>query len=296
MYGKTAFIENFELKVREAGYGTEVKDIPKVNGGYKGLCVWKKDSKDVVSVLPLQPLYARYREGDDVDQLTKAALEDIDKRMSNLTEINALFADKADLSRVQVELINTANNFEVLKDVPHMEICDLSVIFRLNLGDDASVIVNSRVAEESKLLENAAVPFEKLLRQVEKNYPPVISHLSDVIEEMTEEKLPDADENPAYVVTTGGSPFGAAVLAYRGFLMSFAEKIGGAYWILPSSLYEVLIVPDEGAANGDELFEMVCNVNKTVVSPADVLSDNVYYFDPGEETLSDHFGREYCVE
>lgn len=55
--------------------------------------------------------------------------------------------------------------------------------------------------------------------------------------------------------------------------------------MLPSSIHEVLALP-VGNKDVDSLEEMVRCVNRTEVSPTEVLSDNVYKYDAESRTLS----------
>ena len=72
--------------------------------------------------------------------------------------------------------------------------------------------------------------------------------------------------------------FGACVLAYEGVTEQIREMYGGDYFILPSSLHEVILVGDDGSMRGEDLKQMVMQANRTVVEPADVLSDSVFHF------------------
>ena len=58
-----------------------------------------------------------------------------------------------------------------------------------------------------------------------------------------------------------------------------AERAGGDFYILPSSIHEILIVPDNGKMGLSDLENMVKEVNATQVAPADKLTDNVYHYD-----------------
>jgi len=48
---------------------------------------------------------------------------------------------------------------------------------------------------------------------------------------------------------------------------------------LPSSIHELLIIPDNGNFDLKSLENMVKEVNATTVDPADQLTDNVYHYD-----------------
>ena len=81
-----------------------------------------------------------------------------------------------------------------------------------------------------------------------------------------------------YVLGNRKKLFGAAVILYDGVLEKLAEMLGSSFFLLPSSIHEMIAVPDNGAPKAEELGEMVCEINATQVDPEDVLTDSVYYF------------------
>ena len=72
--------------------------------------------------------------------------------------------------------------------------------------------------------------------------------------------------------------FGAAAMFYRDTIEEFSDEMGKSIFILPSSVHEVILVPDDGLQEPEELWKMVCEINETQVEPEDVLTDSVYYF------------------
>ena len=56
--------------------------------------------------------------------------------------------------------------------------------------------------------------------------------------------------------------------------------------MIPSSIHEVILVPDSGQVSGHELRAMVTEINHSHVEPMEVLSDNVYYYDREEGKLA----------
>ena len=83
---------------------------------------------------------------------------------------------------------------------------------------------------------------------------------------------------PMYVATNVFKMNGACILLYDGVLKKFAEKIGSDFYILPSSVHEVIFVPANGDMDARYLIQMVKEVNATEVAPDEVLSDNVYIY------------------
>ena len=88
-----------------------------------------------------------------------------------------------------------------------------------------------------------------------------------------------------YVATVSDKIHGAGVIAYENFMDQAAERVGGSFFVLPSSLHEVLLVPDNGMMNLQELESMVREVNATQVAPQDKLTDNVYHYDAAEKVF-----------
>ena len=65
----------------------------------------------------------------------------------------------------------------------------------------------------------------------------------------------------------------------------FTLSIGTNYYILPSSLHEILLVPEDDDANAAVLTAMVQDVNITSLSPDEILSNHVYYYDQSRKKL-----------
>ena len=82
-----------------------------------------------------------------------------------------------------------------------------------------------------------------------------------------------------YVATVPDKNSGAGVIAYQDFMDQAVERIGGDFFVIPSSINEILLVPDNGDMTADALRDMVQEVNAKEVSPEERLSDNVYHYD-----------------
>ena len=78
---------------------------------------------------------------------------------------------------------------------------------------------------------------------------------------------------PLTIVTNEQTMDGAAVLFYPGYMDLIGEQLKGDYYILPSSVHEMLILPDDGGMTSHELKAMVVAVNDTEVQPAEKLAD-----------------------
>ena len=88
----------------------------------------------------------------------------------------------------------------------------------------------------------------------------------------------DAVENAAVLHPASLRSMQEVMASMMGMEMA-AEQMGGDFFVLPSSIHEVLLLPDDGNADFHELEAMVQSINEAEVAPADRLSDNVYHYD-----------------
>jgi hypothetical protein len=89
-----------------------------------------------------------------------------------------------------------------------------------------------------------------------------------------------------YVLTNASGSLGAAALFYPDVKEKAAELLGGDYYILPSSVHEVILVPDSADIKAADLCDMVKQANRTVVDEKDILSDNVYHYSKDDRKLN----------
>ena len=88
---------------------------------------------------------------------------------------------------------------------------------------------------------------------------------------------PSEDEMPLNILSNKHKTQGASIIFNKALMTRIAEKIG-KYYILPSSIHEVLIVPAISGNSAKELAQIVKRVNEESISERDKLSDNVYEY------------------
>lgn len=95
------------------------------------------------------------------------------------------------------------------------------------------------------------------------------------------------DELTLYVLTNREKIFGASAMLYSEKLKELADRFGCDLLILPSSVHEVLIVPDDRKREYDYYRWMVKEVNTTQVDPEEILSYNLYRYDRKKEEIEE---------
>ena len=96
---------------------------------------------------------------------------------------------------------------------------------------------------------------------------------------------PTMDQPQLIVLTNDQALHGAGALFYPGQMDAVAQQLGSDYFVLPSSIHEVLLLPDDGSVDYDVLEAMVQDINMTTVAPEEQLSDHVYHYDAKDHIL-----------
>ena len=101
----------------------------------------------------------------------------------------------------------------------------------------------------------------------------------DLIRKNVDDMILESGKRPMYVVTNKNKCLGAICMIFDKFMSAMADEIGEGFIILPSSVHEVILVPEKDGAETERLKEIVAEVNAGHVEPQEVLSDNIYYYD-----------------
>lgn len=83
-------------------------------------------------------------------------------------------------------------------------------------------------------------------------------------------------EEPMNIATLQGNANGAGLLLCEDFWKEIREKFDDDFYILPSSIHELIIVPKSAGMSKADLDAMVRDVNRTQVSDNEFLADNAF--------------------
>jgi hypothetical protein len=82
-----------------------------------------------------------------------------------------------------------------------------------------------------------------------------------------------------YILTNINRIDGAVCIIYPNLLNDLALSIGSGFYVIPSSVHEVIIVPSENTYESDDIKDMIREINDTQVKLEEILSYSLYYFD-----------------
>ena len=274
----------------------------------------------------LNEYYHQYQEGASMQTIIRE-ISDIYETSRGAFHINTEEILNFSCARnlVAYKLINYEANQELLQTIPHVRYLDLAIIFYLLLGsnstgDATAIITNDHLAlwktDTDTLYELAAhntpilqeISFsslEDLMRSLiieDLRYEAALykeqEQLSDrgmlseqtlqlMAEDILNQYAEEGERPEMYVLTNQSRCNGAAVLLYEKALEQAGRKIGGNFYVLPSSIHEVILLPDEENLELENLTQMVAEINAHDVAATERLSNHVYYYESSVKRLSD---------
>ncbi len=193
--------------------------------------------------------------------------------------VNNIYDSIKDL--LEVNAISEKYNRDVLAGTKYRVLGDIAIVYFINadnrdLGEvmKAIPVLN---AISIKQIENDA-----LLNSMTRN-PAVIKSMDSEIESIIGISIPkDEATSEMYIASVPSKKFGACVLAYPGFFEQAAATVGGSYYVIPSSVHELILVKDSGNLSDDDINKFkrdIKLVNKTILARDEILSDNLYHYD-----------------
>jgi len=186
-----------------------------------------------------------------------------------------------------LNVINLENGKKYLMDKPYKVVEDLAIIYKLNV--DIPEYGKGTIPITLDIMERLGFDQETIhqfaMERSPLNAPCLIQNLTDTIKNFDQDEFFEMPDSPLTLVTNEAKVLGAGVIFYPGVLDKCADVMNGNFYVLPSSTHEVLICKDDGLMDLEELKSMVKEVNDTMVSPEELLSDNVYHYDWKEKVF-----------
>lgn len=286
-------ISTFKVKVQKAvgevlgqEYTVELREVRKNNGVVlQGLMIRKKED-NVTPTIYLNSFWEAYEGGvtfaDIIKKIISIYREDGIGRKIDVS----FFGDFEKVKdKICFRLVNREKNREQLEKVPYIPVLDLAVCFYYAF--EGAGVENGMIPIYRSHLDTWKVTDRDLLEYAVKNTPrmfpceiiPMENVLEDMIREIPEEMREEVMQKMSMLILTNSrKTYGACSLLYPGVLEGMSERFGGDFYLIPSSVHEFLLLPGEQERGEEELKEMIAEVNRTEISPEEVLSDHLYLY------------------
>ncbi len=288
------------LSEEDQDVSCRIVEMPKNNQGFIVGVKIDIPGIDHAPIVYMKSVQAALADGYDREAVMEGFVTLVEKAKSELIPQQFFPEDYQRIKQfTSVMLVNTEANKDMLKYLPHKEIEDLSAICYIDLPEDPSlgkgiikvndellskwgitkdelfdVALNNDIASKKATLQNVEA---LILHGDNTNYlaPSVTAHVNK--------------SNPAnslYILSNETKVFGASVIVSTDILDRISDIFPEGFCMIPSSIHEILIVPDTDAGMRKEMGNIVRSVNMTsCVSKDEVLSDRIYTYDRDSKTI-----------
>ena len=238
----------------------EVREVTKTNGVVKTGIVLK-DGTDCGDYTFAATLYVDdfYDKGEAIDDAVKY-IEDFKRTESespfgdfNLNNIRDYSAIK---DKLRLRLYNEKTPAELFKSAEKYGFPDLILVPYIQITDEASTKVTGF------LLDDWGVAEEQMFNDAYKATKAVGGNISSFL--------------GMNVISNATKTYGAIMAITETDMLD--SKFPKGYYLIPSSVHEMLVMPADIGISIDDMNEMVRSVNEAEVKPEEVLSDHVYDF------------------
>lgn len=270
-----------------------------------------KQGKSYAPNIYFMPYYEAYLEGTQVEEIAERICDIYESSLMPLAGESFSYTLEAMKPYIFYRLVSFERNLKLLKDIPHIRWLDLAVTFHCLVRSDEEGIGTIRISNSH--MEQWGIECDYLKELAWDNtrrlFPASVKTMEEVLYGFTQSDgesnpqsesnsqgcLRDIYDNPIkqgsseptmYVMTNQKGINGASCLMYEDILGSFSDKIGADFFILPSSIHEVLFVPKRGNMKACDLAAMVREINITQVANEEVLSDNIYLYSRENRSIS----------
>lgn len=247
---------------------------------------------DVQPIRKNNGIFEQYQNGKTTEALAEELAGLYRNRQDKTADLKKSFIpyEKAKENLI-VGLCNAEMNEELLKTIPHEIREDLALVYRILLkhpdGEIESELVTNPLLEYWGIGEQALQ--EDAWDNMRRKNSPQFCRMDEILRELMYPDGTSAEtetEVPLYVLTNRVKAWGASYMFDKDTMAGIAKELGSSFIVFPSSIHEVLILPEEKGLDVEEMQEMVRTVNMTVVDSQEVLSNQVYRYDREEQTVS----------
>lgn len=257
-----------------------------------GLCVTMAVTKQegVTMRYPMDALYqmaGMYDRKVALEVIGSKIMQDYNKMTGPLKQIARMRNYEEAKPHLGIRLLGIEKSGSKLENTLYDELqgaSDLALVPHLRFDDGKTIArVTPRQAQQWGVSTQQII--DDAIQAERKQNPYMIQPLSAVLEDLI--GVPMEEDSGLILVSNEKREYGAISLLYPGVLEELGAKYGD-FIILPSSVHEILILPDQkwqGRNKTHELEEAVREINETTLAPQNRLSDIVHHYDAKKKKL-----------
>ena len=294
------FAANIGTLVQEkmgSGYAVSNHQVRKNNGIVLNAITIRTEESNIAPSIYIEHFYDEVESGSK--SMDEVAGEICDIYVQNDHppgfDVNAFTDFDSVKDRIIYRLVNFEKNKEGLADVPHGRYLDFAIIYCVLIPVDGEGATGTIMVTNEHLAMWGIGKLE-LVKLADRNTPRLLKSELVSIENLLIRMLSGEDTVPdksgmlpsgkeMYVLSNRSKMNGASCLLYPGLLAQIADNWGRGFYVLPSSVHETILIPDDKKMDPALLTNMVKEVNSTHIMPTEMLSDHAYYYSRSAKQL-----------
>lgn len=239
----------------------------------------------------LEEYYGLFQNGYSIDEITDKILEVYrEVNFDHGWNVDSVKSFDAMQSKIAYKLILTQKNETLLQNIPHMTYLDLAIVFFILFEEADTGTATITITNDLMELWNTDVEtlYQVASQNVKELLPPSFKPMNVVIGELMGNGSEDIlrDEELMFVLSNPLRSFGAACIIYDNVLRDIGNQLGENFYLLPSSIHEIIIVPESKCPTVQDLNDMVKEINETQIDVEEILSEHVYYYNCENDELT----------
>lgn len=283
-------IQNELEKYFNQGCTVHLQTVQKVNGVVlKGITI-SGQASNIMPTLYLEKFYEEYKTGTPFEEIIGMFLSEYERAGVKEDFDIQFFTDYEKVRpRLAFKLIHYEMNEKLLSKVPHKRYLDLAIVCYCDVKDAG--IGHGSILIRQEHLELWKISKEQVIKDAMENmpllYPADFMNMAAVLRELYEDPAGLLEISfPMYVLTNKERLNGAASLLYKGQMEQIADILHQDYYVLPSSLHEVIIMPKNKGTDGEYLSQMVDEINHEQLAREEILSNHAYLYHKDTKELT----------
>lgn len=315
-------LENLQQKLGNE-YTVLVEKVTKNNGVVLTGIIAKKHGASAYPTIYIDNFLKEEIADREMERIVEQLYQKIhEAEMEEEPDLSSFMDFEKAKGSIAFKLVHAEKNKEYLKKVPHRRFHDLALVFYYTVTEkpfcgNAVIVIKKDHMKRWQVTEE--ILYETALGNMPSMLPAMIRNIEDVMRELLESGLkedlihfrdnkegedifsdewvkellgqmtdsfqPEGEKIPMYVLTNRQKIQGAACILYPGVLKQFSDKLKQDFYVLPSSIHEVILVPAIPVTEPEMLRDIVSDINRTQVAIDEVLADSVYFYSRKRDSL-----------
>lgn len=289
---KELFYKEVLGKLKErygSGWDITINYIPQNNGIIRAAFNIREQGNNISPTIYAEDFYNMYEGGTAFDEIIESIVDVYNKSGADKMSFNPdVLADWNSIKdRLAVKVVNKKRNLYYLNKLVWREFLDLAVIpiICVDAGNTSlsSFKITKAIAafidvDEETIIDEAIKNNKKMFRTSCRDMADVIAKMMDT------EADKEAPGIPMKVLTNNLGINGAGTILDDEALKRLHTYWGRDFFILPSSVHELICIPVNDRPV-KELQALVKEVNASLVSEDEILSNNLYLYDGNKVKL-----------